>query len=77
LTKRAGKKSHTLIIDERIAALDQEGINEFIEIIKYLQDQYKKIIIVSHITELKDAFSEIMLVKKTQNGSKISLLNNK
>jgi exonuclease SbcC len=77
LTKRAGKKSHTLIIDERIAALDQEGINEFIEIIKYLQDQYKKIIIVSHITELKDAFSEIMLVKKTQDGSKISLLNNK
>jgi len=72
LTQRAGKKSHTLIIDERIAALDQEGINQFIEIIKYISGQYKKIFVISHITELKEAFNDIIVASKDpENGSKI------
>lgn len=74
LTKRAGKKSYTLVIDERIAALDQEGINQFIEIVKYIQNQYKKIFIVSHITELKESFDDVLLVNKTDHGSKIKFL---
>jgi len=72
LTKRAGKKSQTLIIDERIAALDTEGIGQFIEIVKYIADQYKKILIVSHISELNEAFSNVITVNKSDiDGSKV------
>jgi|GEM_PF-5209622 len=73
LTKRAGKRSQTLIIDERVAALDSEGINQFIEIVKYISAQYKKILIVSHISELKESFPNgILLVQKHgTEGSKV------
>jgi exonuclease SbcC len=73
LTKRAGKRSQTLIIDERVAALDTEGINQFIEIVKYISDKYKKILIVSHISELNEAFANVILVNKSETeGSKVS-----
>jgi len=73
LTKRAGKKSQTLIIDERVAALDQEGVNQFIEIVKYIANQYKKIFIVSHISELKEAFPNMIEVNKSDSeGSKVT-----
>jgi len=73
LTKRAGKRSQTLIIDERVAALDNEGINQFIEIVKYISDQYKKIFIVSHISELKEAFpNEIAVSKDEIEGSHVT-----
>ena len=76
LTERAGKKSQTLIIDERVAALDQEGINQFIEIVKYIANQYKKIFIVSHISELKEAFSnKIEVIKNETTGSKVKYFN--
>lgn len=71
LIKRAGKSSQTLIIDERVAALDAEGINQFIDVIKMISNQYKKILIVSHITELKETFNDVMLIKKDENGSKV------
>jgi exonuclease SbcC len=76
LTKRAGKKSQTLIIDERVAALDQEGISQFIEIVKYISGQYKKIFIVSHITELKESFpNQIEVYKNDIEGSKVTYIN--
>lgn len=72
LTKRAGKRSQSLIIDERIAALDTEGINQFIEIVKYVSDKYKKILIVSHIQELNEAFPNVIFVNKSDTeGSKV------
>ena len=75
LTSRAGKKSQTLIIDERVAALDEEGINQFIGIVKYIANQYKKIIIVSHINQLKDAFNEQIVVSKDKRlGSKVEYI---
>ena len=75
LTNRAGKKSQTLIIDERIAALDEEGINHFIDIVKFISNQYKKIMIVSHIDQLKTAFAEQIIVKKDDKlGSKIEYM---
>ena len=66
LAKRAGKRSQTLIIDERVAALDVEGINQFIEIVKYISDKYKKILIVSHISELNEAFPNVISVNKDE-----------
>jgi len=75
LTKRAGKRSQTLIIDERIAALDQDGINQFIEIVKYISNEYKKIIIVSHISELKESFTNVINVSKhVTDGSKVEYI---
>ncbi|MDO8640607.1 MAG: hypothetical protein Q7R33_03605, partial [Nitrosarchaeum sp.] len=77
LTKRAGKKSETLIVDERVAALDQEGVNQFIEIVRDISSQYRKILIVSHITELKEAFSHQIEVNKPSKkiGSKVVYKN--
>lgn len=73
LTKRAGKRSQTLIIDERVAALDAEGISQFVDIVKYISNQYKKILVVSHISELNEAFPNVLIVSKdATKGSKVS-----
>jgi exonuclease SbcC len=71
LTKRSGKKHETLIIDEKIAKLDSSGKEQFYEIIKTISEWYKKIFIITHITELKDLFenNNEIFVNKTAEGS--------
>jgi exonuclease SbcC len=59
----------TLIIDERISGLDEDGINRFAEIIDVIRLRYKRCIVITHITQLKDLFDRQMLVSNTEDGS--------
>jgi exonuclease SbcC len=68
-SRRAGKRMQTLIIDERISGLDEDGINRFAEIIDVIRLRYKRCIVITHITQLKDLFDRQMLVSNTEDGS--------
>jgi len=75
LTKRSGKKHETLIIDEKIAKLDEEGIEQFAEIMKTIYPWYKQVFVITHLSSLKDLLeneSEI-LVNKTSEGSIVEI----
>lgn len=59
-----------LLIDE-VEYLDQEGLEMFADIIDALRHEFKTIIVISHIAELKDRFDNIINVQKTNNLSKL------
>ncbi|MDD5038949.1 MAG: SbcC/MukB-like Walker B domain-containing protein, partial [Dehalococcoidales bacterium] len=73
LAKRAGAPLPTLIIDEGFGTQDSVGIEKLKEAIKSIQDDFEKIIVITHIEELKDAFPTRIDVIKTAEGSTIEV----
>jgi len=73
LTKRAGAPLPTLIIDEGFGTQDNTGLEKLQEAIKSIQDDFEKILVITHMDELKDAFPTRIDVTKTSEGSMISV----
>ncbi|MDD5190122.1 MAG: SMC family ATPase [Dehalococcoidales bacterium] len=73
LARRAGAPLPTLIIDEGFGTQDAGGIEKLKEAIVSIQDDFEKILVITHIDELKDAFPARIDVTKTPEGSMISL----
>ncbi|KAK3582626.1 hypothetical protein CHS0354_024180 [Potamilus streckersoni] len=53
-----------LVIDEGFGTQDSEGIAALIETIQTIESDFAKIIIISHIDEVKDSFLEKITIKK-------------
>lgn len=73
LAQRAGSSVETLVIDEGLGALDPDGRNKFIEAINAIRGRFKKILVVTHLEELKDAFPSRLQVEKTLQGSVVRI----
>jgi len=73
LAKRAGAPLPTLIIDEGFGTQDSTGIEKLKEAINSIQDDFDKILVITHIEELRDAFPTRIDVVKTAEGSTISV----
>lgn len=70
LAKRAGASLETLVVDEGFGALDSDGRERFVEAITSIQDDFKCILVVTHIDELKDRFpTQIQVVKRTDGST--------
>lgn len=74
LAQRAGSSVETLVIDEGLGALDPDGRNKFIEAINAIRGRFKKILVVTHLEELKDAFPSRLQVEKTPQGSVVRIV---
>lgn len=73
LCQRSGTKIETVVIDE-VDALDEAGVRGFVDVINDMHRMFKKIIIISHISELKEYFKKTITVNYTeQEGSKINI----
>jgi exonuclease SbcC len=73
LARRAGAPLPTLIIDEGFGTQDADGIEKLKEAINSVQDDFQKILVITHIEELKDAFPTRIEVVKKANGSTIEV----
>ena len=73
LARRAGAPLPTLIIDEGFGTQDEYGIEKLKEAINSIQDDFDKILVITHLDELKDAFPARIDVVKTAEGSTISV----
>jgi len=73
LARRAGAPLPTLIIDEGFGTQDTVGIEKLKEAIVSIQDDFEKILVITHIDELRDAFPARIDITKTPDGSMISL----
>lgn len=71
LARRAGTQLRTLIIDEGFGALDASGRERLVEAINAAQQDFERILVVTHIDELKDAFPARIEITKGQKGSEI------
>jgi exonuclease SbcC len=74
LSQRAGARLQTLVIDEGFGSQDTQGRQRLIEAINLVRDDFAKILVITHIDELKDAFPSRIEVEKTDRGSVVSVL---
>ncbi len=74
LARRAGTSLQTLIIDEGFGSQDEEGLQRLMEAIYAIQDNFCKIIIVSHLPSMKEQFPVHFVVDKGPQGSTVHVL---
>jgi len=73
LARRAGAPLPTLIIDEGFGTQDSTALEKLKEAITSIQDDFQKILVITHIEELRDAFPTRIDVIKTAEGSTIEI----
>ena len=71
LARRAGTSLQTLIIDEGFGSQDEDGLNAIMDVLYKIQDDFEKIIIVSHLSSMKDQFPVHFVIHKEPQGSKV------
>ncbi len=69
LAQRRGAPLPTLFIDEGFGTQDAAGRERIIEVIQAIQSYFQKIIVITHLDEVKDAFPVRIDVVKTDCGS--------
>lgn len=74
LARRAGTSLQTLIIDEGFGSQDEEGLSHIMEALYKIQEDFAKIIIVSHLPTMKDQFPVHFVVHKGPEGSAITVI---
>ena len=69
LLRRAHSKLEFLIIDEAVSPLDSRGVEQIMEVINELQNEFKTILVITHRNDVKQYFEKILTVNMTPNGS--------
>jgi exonuclease SbcC len=73
LARRAGAQLQTLVIDEGFGSQDSKGRDLVVEAINSIQHDFERIIVITHIEELKDLFPARIDVVKTAAGSEVRI----
>jgi exonuclease SbcC len=74
LAQRKGARLQTLVIDEGFGSQDVQGRQRLIEAINLVKDDFAKILVITHLDELKDAFPTRIEVEKTAQGSSVNVV---
>ena len=69
LARRSGAPLPILFIDEGFGSQDATGQERLKEAIQSIQDDFRKIIVITHIDEIKESFPTRIEVTKTPTGS--------
>ncbi|MBA7561079.1 SMC family ATPase [Candidatus Atribacteria bacterium 1244-E10-H5-B2] len=77
LTRRAGTKLRTLVMDEGFGTQDEEGIDNLVQAIQSISEDFDKILIITHLESLKDVFPvRIEVTKLPEIGSRFEIVKN-
>jgi exonuclease SbcC len=74
LAQRKGARLQTLVIDEGFGSQDIQGRQRLIEAIILVKDDFAKILVITHLEELKDVFPTRIEVEKTARGSTVTVI---
>src|SRR5579872_74084 len=74
LARRAGTALQTLIIDEGFGSQDDEGLSHIMDALHVIQNNFSKIIVVSHLPAMKDQFPVQFMIHKGVQGSTITVV---
>ncbi|OIN95519.1 MAG: hypothetical protein AUJ21_02975 [Anaerolineae bacterium CG1_02_58_13] len=74
LAQRKGARLQTLVIDEGFGSQDTQGRQRLIEAINTVRGDFAKILVITHLDELKDAFPTRIEVEKTERGSSVRVI---
>jgi exonuclease SbcC len=74
LASRTGAQLRTLFVDEGFGTQDARGRERLVEAINAIQDDFERILVITHIDELKDSFPVRIEVTKGSQGSQIQVI---
>ena len=74
LSQRKGARLQTLVIDEGFGSQDAQGRQRLIEAINLIKQDFAKILVITHLDELKDAFPNRIEIEKTERGSAVKVV---
>ena len=75
LASRTGTKLQTLVIDEGFGTQDTEGLESLVEAIQAISEDFEKILVITHVESLKQAFPvRIEVTKYPDTGSQFEVL---
>ena len=74
LAKRADASIDLFVLDENLGSQDETAKQIFVQCISKLTKYFKKILIITHINDIKDAFQNKILVHKDEDGSHVTIL---
>ena len=74
LAQRKGARLQTLVIDEGFGSQDVQGRQRLIEAINLVKNDFAKILVITHLDELKDAFPTRIEVEKGEHGSVVRVI---
>ncbi len=64
LAERSGVRIRTLVVDEGFGTQDRQGIENLVEAIQTIREDFDKIVVITHLDELKEAFPVRIEVSK-------------
>ncbi|MCA1646896.1 MAG: SMC family ATPase, partial [Chloroflexi bacterium] len=73
LAHRAGTRLQMLVVDEGFGSQDQDGRDRIVEAIQAIESEFEKILIITHLEDLRDRFPVRIDVSKTPLGSTYAL----
>ena len=73
LAWRAGAPLPTLFIDEGFGTQDAEGRDRILEVIQAIEDRFERILVITHMDDIKEAFPVRIEVSRGPDGSTFSL----
>ncbi len=75
LAQRAGARLQTLLIDEGFGSQDQTGRQQLVAAINAVAPDFARILVITHIPNLKDAFSQRIEVHRGPQGSEVQIIS--
>ena len=74
LARRAGAQLRALFIDEGFGTQDSAGRERLVAAIQSIQNDFDRILVITHLDELRDAFPARIEVTKTPSGSNVRVV---
>lgn len=74
LVRRSGARLETLVIDEGFGTQDPEGRERLVEAINLAREEFGKVLVITHLDDLKDQFGTQIRVTKERDGSALEVL---
>lgn len=73
LARRCGAEIGLLVLDEGLGCADAANRHAVVEVLSAVSREFKKVLVVTHIDELKDAFPQRVEVNRTAAGSEVRI----
>jgi len=74
LAQRAGAKLQTLVLDEGFGTQDSQGRERLVDAIHAVAGDFERILVITHIDDLKEAFAYRVEVTKDEKGSHLAVI---
>ncbi len=76
LARRSGTQLRTLIIDEGFGTQDSQGLEQLIQAIQRIGEDFEMVLVVTHLDQLKNAFPvRIEITKDPERGSQLEVIH--